>query len=222
MKLEIKKLTQRDVLLLFLMAIFLLVAGTFWFLIRPLSEQIYALEGEMEDLQVKKQQNGMYTGLLEGAEEQLSVAESEYAALEEAFLPDGRSEEIEKRLTKTVLSYDGLEIRSLSIKRDSGNASLAPYNGIAATYVDLYSYAVGMEIRGERETLQKLIDLWAGGTDEAPADDDCIVYPDLWIESFSWQSAPKGNDGTVQYTLKINVKVFVLNKDAGDNAGEGA
>ena len=221
------KVTKRDIMLLIILGVFLVAAGLWWFVIHPLDEQLQSISGEIEALRTQSDLYAMQSGQLPGVQSQLQSAESEYASLGGSFISDTTEEAISRRVVDTVSTYGGKMIdfriaKDAGASKDSDYVSYPSYGATSSkddvkVLEGIFSYTVNIVISGNKDDLQSLVDLWAGGSDAAVSESE-IAYPQVCISSFSWKDADKNSAVSDSSVLTISLRIFTIEPiEEGEN-----
>lgn len=221
------KVTKRDIMLLIILGVFLVAAGLWWFVIHPLDEQLQSISGEIEALRTQSDLYAMQSGQLSGVQSQLQGAESDYASLAESFIADTTEEAISRRVVDTVSAYGG-KMLDFRIAKDAGASKDSEYVSYPSygegsskdntkILEGIFSYSVNIVISGNKDDLQSLVDLWAGGSESVVTEGE-IAYPQICISSFSWKDADKNNADSGSSVLTISLRIFTIEPiEEGDN-----
>ena len=213
MKLELK-ITQHDKKLLYFLAIFVIVVGFGFLVIRPLvvanlevSKKLSVAQEQKSDLEQKvglsTSSKKVYDTLLKDLEK--SVAN---------FYPMMKSEEIDKMITDLLLDY-GVFSRDLDIQVGTDEVELKPYGKDVKEEIStgIYAASVSVTATGKRNTLQQVIDTLARD------------YPSIRITAYNWSSELQtvNSDNTTgelkldkTSVLTLNLEVYMYDEDTGE------
>ena len=216
MKLELK-ITQHDKKLLYFLAIFVIVVGFGFLVIRPLvvanlevSKKLSVAQEQKSDLEQKvglsTSSKKVYDTLLKDLEK--SVAN---------FYPMMKSEEIDKMITDLLLDY-GVFSRELDIQVGTDEVELKPYGKDVTEDKEeistgIYAASVSVTATGKRNTLQQVIDTLARD------------YPSIRITAYNWSSELQtvNSDNTTgelkldkTSVLTLNLEVYMYDEDTGE------
>lgn len=216
MKLELK-ITQHDKKLLYFLAIFVIVVGFGFLVIRPLvvanlevSKKLSVAQEQKSDLEQKvglsTSSKKVYDTLLKDLEK--SVAN---------FYPMMKSEEIDKMITDLLLDY-GVFSRDLDIQVGTDEVELKPYGKDVTEDKEeistgIYAASVSVTATGKRNTLQQVIDTLARD------------YPSIRITAYNWSSELQtvNSDNTTgelkldkTSVLTLNLEVYMYDEDTGE------
>lgn len=209
----VTKVTKRDIVLLIFLGVFLLVGGVAYFGLLPLGDAIAQREMGIESLEMKYQ---YYKEKMSSVSGPLDNWKTEYQAKSDAILPYTTSEDVERLLTDTILSCD-VNVSSLLISDGEEETEYLVLGSYGATEKEeemltgIRSYTVEMLLEGEKQSLQALIDLWAGGS-SSQSGGDALEFPELSIVSFSWVEVKTSAITDVESRLEITVRVYTLDK----------
>lgn len=224
------EITERDKKLLLFMAIFVIVLGFGFFVIRPLSQADAQLQIELESQQELMMETQQKLIMLPAMESSLEKTQEELEEAAKDFYPVMKSQEIDRLLTGIVVDK-GLESRQLTITMPKGELQLDPFYASAAAaeesmaqaasgedgstaqaaetvFTGIYAAQVQMTIRGSRVTMQQMVDELTRN------------YPSIRITSAGWgteNSSVRNVDGeyvtSVNDTLQLGLEVYMYRKD---------
>ena len=218
------KVTKREIMLLILLGVFLVAAGLWWFVIRPINDQILSIRGEIDALRMQADLYLMQSSQLSDKESQKQSAEEAYESLREDFLADTTEEDVSRLVVDTIAAYGGTML-NFRIAKDTGSAkndgyAVFPSYGSSASKDEsdflegVYAYTVSVVISGDKDQLQSLIDLWAGGG-EGETEEGRIAYPQIFISSFSWKDGENKADANGS-VLTISLRIFTIQPVEGE------
>lgn len=214
MKLELK-ITQHDKKLLYFLAIFVIVVGFGFLVIRPLVIANLEVSKKLSVAQEQKSDLEQKVGLSTSSKKVYDTLSKDLEKSVANFYPMMKSEEIDKMITDLLLDY-GVFSRDLDIQVGTDEVQLKPY-GKDSTEEEIstgiYAASVSVTATGKRNTLQKVIDTLARD------------YPSIRITAYNWSSELQtvNSDNTTGElkldnisVLTLNLEVYMYDEDTGE------
>lgn len=216
MKLELK-ITQHDKKLLYFLAIFVIVVGFGFLVIRPLVVANLEVSKKLGVAQEKKSNLEQKVGLSTSSKKVYNTLSKDLEKSVSNFYPMMKSEEIDKMITDLLLDY-GVFSRDLDIQVGTDEVELKPYGKDGTEDKEeistgIYAAGVSVTATGKRNTLQKIIDTLARD------------YPSIRITAYNWSSELQtvNSDNTTgelkldkTSVLTLNLEVYMYDEDTGE------
>ena len=200
------KVTERDMKILVVLAVFLIVFGLIAGILMPLMEDTQKLGEEIAEAEVEKQEKEMKVTALPGMRSRMDKAEEELAAMQEKYYPVMKSVEIDRMMTNTAVNC-GIQVSDMDIKMPdlTAYATLLNYGDIVygteqenseeTPFDGMYTASLTMNMTGSRENLQSMLDVTIS------------QQPRQRVTDFSWQKNQK--EGSSEYTLSMSVEIYM-------------
>lgn len=202
-------LTERDKKLLVFLGIFIVVVGIGWLVIRPMVQNLGALDEEIALAEVEQMEREDKLGQLPLLVAQNEALNQQYEDESKVYYPLMQSQQIDELLTLRALAHN-LEARQLNIKMPQSMDDvllLEPYYASAAAlavdpqdakteFHGLFAAEVTMELGGTRENLQAFLE------------EKLKETPKLRITSFSWKDGAGKVEGGWQLSLSLEIYMF--------------
>ncbi len=216
MKLELK-ITQHDKKLLYFLAIFVIVVGFGFLVIRPLVVANLEVSKKLSVAQEQKSDLEQKVGLSTSSKKVYDTLSKDLEKSVANFYPMMKSEEIDKMITDLLLDY-GVFSRDLDIQVGTDEVELKPYGKDVTEDKEeistgIYAASVSVTATGKRNTLQQVIDTLARD------------YPSIRITAYNWSSELQtvNSDNTTgelkldkTSVLTLNLEVYMYDEDTGE------
>ena len=200
------KVTERDIKILLVLAVFLIVLGLIAGVLMPLMENTQKLGEEIAEAEVEKQEKEMKVAALPGMRSRMEKAEEELSAMQERYYPVMKSVEIDRMMTNTAVNC-GIQVLDMDIKMPdfTSYTTLLNYGDIVygveqensenTPFDGMYTASLTMNMTGSRENLQSMLDVTVS------------QEPRQRVTDFSWQKNQK--EGSSEYTLSMSVDIYM-------------
>lgn len=198
------EITERDKKLLLFLAVFLVVVGYYWFIIKPMTEEISALDTQIINAEALEKQNRHSISKIDEYKELLTEAKSELGKKSERFFPIMRSKDVDAFLTTRALDagFEKSELRELNIRMSEGFIGIPEYQAEERNKVEelkgLYCATVSFTLHGEREELNAFVD-------------ELMELDGLRVTGIAW-ARERGSESGWQMTVQL--KIYM--SDAGE------
>ena len=205
------KLTKKDKILLYILAVVLVMFGFLWFLVFPQMNKSADLDLAISDLEAQKLPMDAAIMGLKTVEENYNLASDKFAESVKNFYPYMENYEIDKMLTNLMTHDYRLKVLSLNMSGEPGGVMVEKYHaavaeesseeppaeteaGIAEN-IPLLTSSINITAQGGRAQIQKFVDnLFAD-------------YPSIRVTGYSVE------DGEADSTLTLSCDLYMQRKD---------
>lgn len=201
-------MTEKDRRLLIFLAVFLLIAGFGWFLIRPAINAIGDLNTSIAYAETTKKQNEYSISRIPELQQQLSDAAAQLKTDSSDFYGQMESQKIDSLLTLEALSsgFQQSDLRELTISSPTDYAVILPYlstedTASAAPFSGIYAADVSFKLHGSRAALEAFLD---------KVTDD---FGSIQVTGFTWEDDRTESD-TAGYLLTLSLRVYMTDAEA--------